>query len=269
MSAPARHSIGLTRSIVLAALAVSAIAPLLVLVGRASVGEWFWPVLLPSTLSLAAWRTLLVPGGGVLVALGTSIVLATACGVVACAVGFPVGRALGALRGRSRHLGAALVFLPVAVPPVALGVGAQLVAIRLGVAGTMAGVLAAHLIPAVGYLSLYFLGVFTTYDARVEEASRTLGANAVTTFMRVTIPLLRRPIAEAVALGFLVSWAQVPLTLLVGGGAVRTLPLELLAYVDAGQDQFAAAAAIVLTLPALAAMSLFVLAARRTSVVAV
>ncbi len=257
------------RTLALLALALSALSPLLVLLWRASARDWFWPTLVPGTLSLDAWRALLAPGAGLGGALGTSAGLAIACGVLACVIGLPVGRALSGLRGRGRHVGAALVFLPVAAPPVALGVGIQVLMIHLGLAGTAPGVLAAHLVPAVGYLALYFLGVFTSYDARVEEAARTLGAGRARTFWLVTVPIIRRPILEAVGLGFLVSWAQVPLTLLVGGGAVRTLPVELLAFIDAGQDQYAAAAAIVLTVPALAAVSLFVLAARRTSVVAV
>lgn len=269
MTTGARGGRGWLRTMALGALALSALAPLLVLVWRASAREWFWPTLVPGTLSLDAWRALLAPGGGIATALGTSAGLAIACGVLACIVGLPVGRALSQLTGRGRHVGAALVFLPVAAPPVALGVGVQVLMIQLGLAGTAPGVLAAHLVPAVGYLALYFLGVFTSYDARVEEAARTLGAGRTRTFWRVTVPILRRPILEAIALGFLVSWAQVPLTLLVGGGAVRTLPVELLAFIDAGQDQYAAAAAIVLTVPALAAVSLFVLAARRTSVVAI
>jgi ABC-type spermidine/putrescine transport system permease subunit II len=52
-----------------------------------------------------------------------------------------------------------------------------------------------------------------------------------------------------------VSWAQVPLTLLVGQGVVATLPLEVLAYVQAGQDARAATGALLLVLPPLVVMA--------------
>jgi putative spermidine/putrescine transport system permease protein len=80
---------------------------------------------------------------------------------------------------------------------------------------------------------------------------------------RVLAPMLRRPIAEALVLAFLVSWAQVPLTLLIGGGAVRTLPVEVLAFVRAGQDRYAATGALLLIVPAALAIALG-LSARRS-----
>jgi putative spermidine/putrescine transport system permease protein len=83
----------------------------------------------------------------------------------------------------------------------------------------------------------------------------------------VLLPLLRRPIAEALALGFLVSWAQVALTLLVGGGAVRTLPLDVLAMLQAGQDQRAAVGALALAIPALLVVAASRSAARNTAAV--
>jgi putative spermidine/putrescine transport system permease protein len=125
----------------------------------------------------------------------------------------------------------------------------------------------AHLIPALGYLTLVFLGVFTRWDRRLEESAATLGASSIERWRRVLVPLLRRPIAEALALGFLVSWAQVALTLLVGGGAVRTLPLDVLAMLQAGQDQRAAVGALALAIPALLVVAATRSAARNTAAV--
>ena len=59
-----------------------------------------------------------------------------------------------------------------------------------------------------------------------------------------------------------------PLTLLVGAGAVRTLPIQVLAYLQAGQDRYAGAGAILLIVPAVAALAAVGLAARRTEAVA-
>ena len=51
-----------------------------------------------------------------------------------------------------------------------------------------------------------------------------------------------------------------------GGGAVRTLPVEVLAYVQAGQDRYAATGALLLLLPAVAILGAAALAVRRTEV---
>jgi putative spermidine/putrescine transport system permease protein len=105
--------------------------------------------------------------------------------------------------------------------------------------------------------------VFLLLDPRLEDEAVSLGADRAQLWLRILLPMLRRPVAEAFTLGFLVSWAQVPLTLVIGGGAVRTLPVEVLAFVRAGQDRYAATGALLLILPAAAAI-LLGLAARRS-----
>ena len=248
------------RIILLGALALSACGPMALLLVT-SVGErWFFPALWPPHLTAESWRSLL--GGRLAEAGATSLGLAIGTGALACVVALPLGRSLARLSGWRRTLGAAAAFLPVAAPPIALGTGLQVTFLSLGLGGTPTGVILAHLVPATGYVSLYFLGLFLVFDPRIEEEARSLGAGRFALWHRVLIPLLRRPLAEGFALGFLVSWAQVPLTLLIGGGAVRTLPLEVLAFVRAGQDRYAATGALLLILPALLALGLG-LSARR------
>ena len=252
------------RVVLFAGLLATSIGPLAILGIWATSGPWLFPALLPDWFTFAGWRA---DGLGALgPALATSATIAIATGVVGCALALPIGRALARLTGWRRHAAAAAAFLPVAAPPLALGTGLQVAALAAGVGGTAAGVLLAHLVPAVGYLSLFFLGTFTLYDARAEAEARTLGASAWQAWWRVTIPMLRRQIGEAVALGFLISWTQFALTLVVGGGAVRALPLEVFALVRAGQDRAAAIGALLLIVPPLAALAGLRWAARRTAV---
>lgn len=263
---PATPALRRARAALLALLAASSLGPFALLALQSVGGVWFFPALLPRGVTGAAWRTAL--GAGALVpALATSAALALGTAVAACALGLPAGRALAGLRGRARHLGAAAAFLPVAAPPLALGTGLQVVLLAAGLGGTLPGVLLAHLVPATGYLALLFLGTFTLWDARPEEAARTLGATRWQVWRRVTLPLLRLPIAEAAAVGFLVSWTQFALTLVVGAGAVRTLPLEVFAYARAGEDRAAAVGALLLVVPPAAALAALRWAVRRAPVV--
>ncbi len=252
------------RAALLALLALSAAVPFGLLAVWSVSRAWFYPALLPAGLTGESWRQL--AGGPLAAASARSVALGVGTGLLGTLVGLPVGRALAGLGGWRRRLGAALAFLPVAAPPVALAVGAQYFFLRLGLGGTALGVLLAHAVPAAGYLALYFLGVFAAHDPAPEEAARTLGATPRQAFWRVTVPALRRQVAEAAALGFLVSWAQVALTQLVGGGLVRTLPTDVFSYVRSGQDRFAAAGALLLSVPPLVALAAARVAARRAAV---
>ena len=254
---------GFLRSTIGVVLTLIVLAPLGILIVTSFANGWFYPHLAPSSIDMSAWSDLFATGAH-RDALVNSIVLGSATSVIATALALPLGRAAALSPRAIRRTIALLAFSAVALPPVALGVGLQLSVLSLGLGGTIGGVLLAHLVPALGYLTLVFLGVFTRWDERVDEAAATLGANALARWRLVLIPLLRRPILDALALGFLVSWAQVALTLLVGGGAVRTLPLDVLAMLQAGQDQRAAVGALALTLPALIVLGASRAAARNT-----
>lgn len=251
-----------------ALVALLSLLPFALLVVWSLAESWRFPVLWPDALGLDAWRGV-AGGGATLRALGRSALLAAGVGVLGTAIALPAGRVLARLRGWRRHAAAAAAFLPVAAPPIALATGLQLALLRAGVGGTATGVLVAHLVPAAGYLALFWLGVLDAPDApfgRAEDDARTLGASPRQTWTRVVLPMLRVPLVESFALGFLVSWSQFALTLVIGGGAVRTLPLEVFAYVGAGQDRLAAAGALLLGVPPVLALAAARLAAGRTQV---
>jgi len=257
---------GLFRVLTLMALLLFVTAPLLMLIVTSLSRGWFYPSVTPPDADAGAWSELLTDPAR-REALLNSMTLGVGTAIVATVLALPLGRSAAVSTIRVRRTVALLAFAAVALPPVALGVGLQLTVLSLGLGGSLAGVFLAHLVPALGYLTLVFLGVFTQWDARLEESAATLGADGVTRWRLVLLPLLRRPIADALALGFLVSWAQVALTLLVGGGAVRTLPLDVLAMLQAGQDQRAAVGALALAIPALLVLAVSRSAARSTSAV--
>ena len=250
------------RAIAIVLLTISTFVPFVILVVQSTGESWRWPSLMPDALTLVAWRS--VAGGAIGRAAFTSTLLALATAITAVCIALPIGRSLAQLRGASRHVAAALVFLPVAAPPIALGAGLQIATLWLGVGGTAAGVWLAHSVPAIGYVALLFLGVFSSRGADHSEAARSHGATRWQTWRFVLLPSLRGPIVEALAIAFLISWAQVALTLVVGGGAVRALPIEVLSLVRAGQDREAAVGALLLIVPAVAALAALRAGVRRT-----
>jgi putative spermidine/putrescine transport system permease protein len=254
------------RSLTLTVLTVFALAPLLMLVATSLARGWFYPDVVPSMVDSSAWISLFADRA-LRTALANSLLLGIATAVVGTACALPLGKSAASSTVFVRRSVALLAFMAVALPPVALGVGLQLTVLAIGLGGSLVGVFLAHLVPAIGYLTLVFLGVFMRWDVRLDETAAMLGATSRDRWRLIVLPLLRRPIAEALALGFLVSWAQVALTLLVGGGAVRTLPLDVLALLQAGQDQRAAAGALALAIPALIVIGATRVAARNTAAV--
>ncbi len=249
------------------AVASAALVPVAFLFTLSVSAEWFYPSLLPRRWTGENWNFLRGEGSAIARALWMSVALALATGGITAIAGLVTGREIARLNGWRRRIAVSMAFLPVAVPPLALSMGLQYSVLRAGFGGRFGGVLLAHIVPALGYTTLFFIGIFAVFDWKVEDEARSLGAGRRDVLIRVTLPLLRRPLVEAFALGFLVSWAQVPLTLLIGQGLVSTLPLELMSYMSAGQDHLAATAGLILTVPPLALLVVAGLAVRRLRVV--
>jgi len=70
-------------------------------------------------------------------------------------------------------------------------------------------------------------------DPRLEQAARSLGADARRAFWRVTLPLLRPPILAAALLVFLFDFTSFGVILLLGGPHFATLEVEI--YIQAIQ----------------------------------
>lgn len=247
----------------LAALGAWVLTPIAVLIVRAFAQSWRFPQILPDATD--AWPALSAAGTGrVTSALIASLALALATGLFGTVIGFLIARSAVRVGRRFQQLTLAAAFFTVIAPPIALGVGLQVAVLGIGLGGTFTGVFLAHLVPVTGYLTLFAVGVFASFDLSLEDEARTLGASPWQVLSRIVVPLLGRRLGEGLILGGLVSWGQLAITLLVGGGVVRTLPVELLSMVQSGNDQAGAFAALMLSLPPMFAIGLLTVGARRT-----
>jgi putative spermidine/putrescine transport system permease protein len=210
---------------------------------------WRFPAVLPLDWTLDAWKVALSPGGGVLESLGLTTFIALATTALAALVGVPAGRALGLHDFRGKGLVLLLLTAPVIVPAIAVAPGLHGIFLRLGLTGTVGGVVLAHLIPVIPYMTLIMASVFSGFDTVQEDQARSLGARPLAVWRHVTLPAILPGLLTGALFAFLVSWSQYLLTLSIGGGRVQTLPLTLFAYASAGRNDLAGAIAVLYILP--------------------
>lgn len=215
---------------------------------------YFHPQVLPAEWSLRAWSRVLAPGSAAWPALADTVVVALAVTATSLLVGIPAGRVLGAHRFRGRRVVEVALLTPVLVPTIAVALGIHVVMIRLGLDGGRLGVVLVHLVPATPYVVLLTSGVFANADLELEAQARSLGASRWQAWWHVTRPLVAPGIAVAALFGFLVSWGQYALTLVIGGGRVVTLPILLFASASGGDEAVTAAVALFHGLPAVVAL---------------
>lgn len=235
------------RRLVLTGITVVVLLPLVPVVLWSVAGPWRYPDLLPPSLSSRGLR--LVTGDRVVGALGTSLLISTTVGLLACLVGLLAGRALGRHRFRGRRIVQLLLLAPVVVPPLAVTLGLQVFFIRHGLSDTVSGVVLAQLMPTVPYAALLLAAAWSDLDPDYERQARALGAGTVRTLLGVSLPLLRPALVTTFLLTFLISWSEYVLTLLIGGGTVTTLPLLLFAAIGSVDRTAAAALGLLVVLP--------------------
>lgn len=153
------------------------------------------------------------------------------------------------LRHRMLFLSGALktlFLLPMVVPAVVLGVGMQILFVRLGIASSYIGVIVAHSVVAIPFVVVSVSAALAGIDQRVELAAQSLGASSATVLRRVTFPLAMPGIISGAVLAFATSLDEVVLTLFVAGPNQRTLARQMFSTIRENISPAIAAAALIL-----------------------
>jgi len=178
-----------------------------------------------------------------------SLMRSVIAGSVAVLVATPVGTlaAISLVRGsyRGKSLVRLLIISPVLVPVIVLAVGLYGLYSDFQAVGSASALGFAHAALALPFVVLVVTGAVQNFDARLESAARTLGANRWQTFWLVTFPGLRGAIAVAAVLAFVTSFDEVVLAIFLSTGG-ETLPVAIYNYLNTSITPVIAAISTVL-----------------------
>lgn len=210
-------------AVLAAVLLASGIAALAGMALWSFASQWRFPDALPSAMALTGWARRMGELAGP--AVNTLVVGAAATATALVLVVGCLEREVR--RGRPRApLPPGLLYVPLLVPQIAFLFGAQVLLVRAGLDGTWSAVILAHLVFVLPYLYLSLADPWRALDPRYARAAAALGASPARTLWRIKLPLLRRPVLIACAVGFAVSVGQYLPTLFAGNGLVPTLTTE-------------------------------------------
>jgi len=165
----------------------------------------------------------------------TSLSVAVLSTIVATTIGTMMGLALTRYDFRGRGALNGIIFLPMATPEIVLG--ASLLTLFVATAlPPLAGsvptlyptgfltILIAHVMFNISYVVVTVKARLAGFDRRLEEAAMDLGANEISTFWRVTFPLIFPGIMAAALLAFSLSIDDFVITNFVSG-TTNTFPI--------------------------------------------
>jgi putative spermidine/putrescine transport system permease protein len=155
-----------------------------------------------------------------------SLIVALAASVAALALGSVA--AYGLVRGRFR--GRAVLegnfILPLILPPVITAVALYIFFARLGLLGTLPGLIIAHTILTVPYVVLLMSVAIRQFDVRIEQVAYSLGASWFRMLRSVLLPNLLPSVLAAWIFAFIISFDEVIVTLFLAG-AYDTIPKRM------------------------------------------
>lgn len=149
-----------------------------------------------------------------------STLLATVLGTLA---------ALGLSRPQMpfRSLIMAVLISPMIVPLIITATGLFFFYSMTGLAGSYLGVILAHATLGIPFVIITVTATLTGFDHSLTRAAASLGANPVTTFRRVTMPLILPGVISGALFAFVTSFDEVVVVLFVAAHDQQTIPRQM------------------------------------------
>ena len=170
-----------------------------------------------------------------------SMFLAVFGTIAALIIGIPAAYALNRYDIPGSETIRTIVAAPIIVPGIIVGLALlRYFVVPLNVTITMA-LFVTHTALVLPYAVRVVSSSLNNLRADMEEAAVILGCSRLQAFTKVVLPNIRGGILAAFILGFVTSFNEVPASLFLSGPGVRTLPIDMLSYMEITFDPSVAA----------------------------
>ena len=181
-----------------------------------------------------------------------SIFLAVFGTLTALILGIPAAYAMSRYKLPLSETVRTIVSAPIIVPGIIVGLALlRYLVMPIGIDVSVA-LFCAHTALVLPYAVRVVSASLNNLRSDMEEAAVLLGCTRLTAFLRVVLPNIRGGILAAFILGFVTSFNQVPVSLFLSGPGVRTLPIDMISYMEMNYDPSVAALASLLALMSIA-----------------
>ncbi len=185
------------------------------------------------------WFCVLAQNDEVLDAAKNTLTIAFTSTLIATAIGTMAALALQRYSFPVKNFSEAALYIPIVIPEIVMGIGILVlfsalftwINNTLGLTGDqrlslgLGTVIVSHIAFSVPFVTLVVRARLHGFDKAVEEAAMDLGANEVTTFWRVTLPIIAPGVLSGALLAFTLSLDDFIITFFTNGPGSTTLPI--------------------------------------------
>ncbi|MDQ4060062.1 MAG: ABC transporter permease [Pseudomonadota bacterium] len=182
--------------------------------------QWYGELLRDEQLLAAAWVTLRV-----------AVLSATVATVLGTAAAFALAR-FGRFRGRTLFSG--MIYAPLVMPEVILGLSFLLLFVALGWGRGFWTLTLAHITFTMCFATVVIHSRLVGFDRSLEEAALDLGCPPLKTFFVITLPLILPGVVAGWLLAFTLSLDDLVISSFTTGPGATTLPMRIYSQVRLG-----------------------------------
>jgi putrescine transport system permease protein len=169
----------------------------------------------------------------------------------------------GAFRGRTAFSG--MVYAPLVMPEVILGLSLLLLFVSLKVPRGFWTVTVSHATVTLCYATVVIQARLAGFDRSLEEAAQDLGLSPARAFLAVTLPNIAPAVAAAWMLAFTLSLDDLVIASFTSGPGATTLPMRLYSQVRLGVNpEINAVSTLLIGVVAAGVVAAWLLQQRRT-----
>lgn len=179
------------------------------------------------------WYIKIWENSSLLDAFGNTIIIAAVSTILATVIGTLGAVGMYKYKFRGKGIIDGLLYIPVVIPEIVLGISLLTIFTNVNIPRGMLTLILAHVSFSVPYVIFNVRARLSGYDNSIEEASLDLGANRITTFFEVTLPVLAPGIAGGALLAFTLSIDDVIISYFVNG-QTKTYPLKVMESIKSG-----------------------------------
>jgi len=161
------------------------------------------------------------------VALKNSFAIAPVATILATALGTLAAIGLSQSHVPYRSAIMAILISPMIVPLIISAAGMYFFYSRIGLQGTYLGVVLAHAALGTPFVIITVTATLVGFDRSLTRAAASLGANPVTTFFKVQMPLIIPGVVSGALFAFITSFDEVVVVLFLGSAGQKTLPWQM------------------------------------------
>lgn len=202
--------------------------------------------ILPKTISFKNYKV--VFSSQYLKLLFSSILISLIASILALVFSYLFARVIRSTNNSIVKIFKTLSMIPLLIPAYSyiMGLGMALNIFRLNY--TYIGVILSHIIVILPYDIYAINNSLEVIGTEYEEIATTIGASEINLIMDVSVPMIKRTIFISFALGFVISFSQYFLTLVIGGGVVKTYAMHILPLIQGNNRGLASSFAFIFCL---------------------